>query len=246
MREVTIRIGSLFAATLIYYRGNLMSVKKLITFATASIASVGVTSAAVASGDYSPAPSYAGVYVEGNVGYVYRPWISDVTTVPSALKKLGVLTSSSRGNSGFGFGADVGYQFNQYFAVEGGWFRLPKAKFTIKPAVNFTIRGGVAYAALKAMAPIYENAYVFGKLGAAYTYNRSNAALLSSNTTALVKSSNYWNPLFAAGVQYYFNKSFSVNAQYMFVPGYRTSSAKRFVAPVAHFLTVGLGYKFLM
>ncbi|AKQ33864.1 outer membrane beta-barrel protein [Candidatus Coxiella mudrowiae] len=224
-----------------------MSVKKIITFATAGIASVGVTSAAVAGGpDYIPAPSYAGVYVEGNVGYVYRPWKSDVTTLPGTLNNLGVLSSSSRGNGGFTFGGDLGYQFNQYFAVEGGWFYLPKAKFTINPT-TFTIKGGIPYAALKAMAPIYENTYVFGKLGVAYTYNQSSAASVTSDLINFISPrSNYWNPLFSVGVQYYFTPNWSVNAQYTFVPGYRSASSSRFVAPVADLFTVGIGYKFLM
>lgn len=223
-----------------------MSVKKLITFATAGIASVGVTSAAVAGGpDYISAPSYAGAYVEDNVGYVYRPWRSDVTTVPGTPKNFGVLSSSSNGNGGFTFGGDLGYQFNQYFSVEGGWFYLPKAKFTIDPT-TFRINAGVAYAALKAMASVYENAYVFGKLGVAYTYNQSNVAFLSSDLTKVVRSSNYWNPLFAAGVQYYFTPNWSMNAQYTFVPGYRSASSSCFVAPVVHLFTVGIGYKLLM
>lgn len=222
-----------------------MSVKKLITFATASIASVGVTSAAVAGGsEYVSAPNYAGVYAEDNAGYVYRPWKSDVTTVPGTPRNSG-LSSSSSGNGGFTFGGDLGYQLSQYFSVEGGWFYLPKAKFTINPT-TFKIKGGIAYAALKAMASIYENTYVFGKLGMAYTYNQSSVAFLSSDLTKVVSSSNYWNPLFAAGVQYYFTPNWSVNTQYTFVPGYRSTSSSCFVAPVAHLFTVGIGYKLLM
>lgn len=223
-----------------------MSVKKLITFATAGIASVGVTSAAVAGGpEYVSAQSYAGVYAEDNVGYVYRPWRSDVTTVPGTPRNSDVLSSSSSGNGGFAFGGDLGYQLNQYFSVEGGWFYLPKAKFTVNPTA-FKIKGGIAYAALKAMASIYEDAYVFGKLGMAYTYNQSSAAFLSSDLSKVVNSSNYWNPLFAAGVQYYFTPNWSANAQYTFVPGYRSTSSNCFVAPVAHLFTVGIGYKLLM
>ena len=223
-----------------------MSVKKLITFAAAGIASVGVTSAAVAGGsDYTSVPNYAGVYVENNVGYVYHPWRSDVTTIPGTPKSLDVLSSSSHGNSGFTFAWDSGYQFNQYFSVEGGWFYLPEAKFTVNPT-TFKIKGGVAYAALKGMASVYENTYVFGKLGAAYAYNRSSVAFLSSDLTKVVSRSNYWNPLFAAGVQYYFTPNWSVNAQYAFVPGYRSASSSCFVAPVAHFFTVGVGYELLM
>ncbi|MBW5803069.1 hypothetical protein FIV31_07375 [Coxiella endosymbiont of Ornithodoros amblus] len=232
-----------------------MSVKKLVTLATLSMASVGVTSAALAGGpDYVPASSYAGVYLEGNLGYAYRPWRKDSTTVVGVLKQAELLGSSSRGNGGFTFGADLGYQFNQYFSVEGGWFYLPKVKLTTAHVVDdvsvrktYRVKSGMVYAALKGMAPIYENTYVFGKLGVAYTYNRANTGLPTNKIpTTFSSRSRFWNPLFAAGVQYCFTPNWSVNAQYTFVPGYRNASSKRFVAPVTHLFTIGLGYKFLM
>ena len=237
-------------------RGNLMLAKKLVTLATLGMASVGVTSTAFAGGpDYVSTPGYAGIYLEGNLGYTYRPWRKDVTTFLGNLKQFGVLKSSSRGDGGSIFGADVGYQFNQYFALEGGLYYLPEVKFTAvrelsKPPVSpvsFTIKSGTAYAALKGMAPIYENTYVFGKLGVAYTYNQANPPLLAiSKVLRPASHSNYWNPLFASGVQYYFTPDWSVNAQYTFVPGYRNASSSRFVAPVTNLFTVGVGYKFLM
>ena len=236
-----------------------MSVKKLITLAAASIASIGVTSAVVAGGpNYVPAPSYAGVYVEGNMGYGYHPWQSDITTVPGILKNFALISSSSRGDGGFIFGDSLGYQFNQHFTLEGGWFYLPKAKFTTVYPEAFTIKSGIAYAAFKVIAPVYENTYVFGKLGVSYTYNQSrHIALESSEITNVVNDvsvnvnnvtsrSNYWNPLFTAGVQYYFTPNWTVNAQYAFVPGYRSMSSNSFVTPVTHLFTVGVGYKFLI
>lgn len=235
-----------------------MSVKKLITLVTASIASVGVTSAIVAGGpDYALTPSYSGAYVEGNmIGYAYHPWQSDVTTVPGTLGNFALISSSCRGNGGFTFGDNLGYQFNQYFALEGGWFYLPKAKFTTVYPETFTIKGSIAYAALKVMAPVCENTHVFGKIGVSYTYNRFRHIVLESSDLTNVSTltdvnnvtsrSNYLNPLFAAGVQYYFTPDWTINAQYAFVPGYRSVSFSGFVAPVAHLFTVGVGYKFLM
>ncbi|WP_267256289.1 outer membrane beta-barrel protein [Coxiella endosymbiont of Ornithodoros maritimus] len=235
-----------------------MSVKKLVTLATLSMASVGVTSAALAGGpDYVPASSYAGVYLEGNLGYAYRPWRRDASTVVGILKQLELLGSSSRGNGGFTFAADLGYQFNQYFTVEGGWFYLPKMKFTTTststgvvdnlPTGTYTVKSGMAYATLKGIVPVYENTYVFGKLGVAYIYNQADVGLPTNKIpAAFVSRSRFWNPLFAAGVQYCFTPNWSVNTQYTFVPGYRNASSKRFVAPVTHLFTVGLGYKFLM
>lgn len=232
-----------------------MSVKKIVTLATAGIASVGVTSATLAgSADYMPTPSYSGVYVEGNLGYACRSWLKDASTIVGFAKETAVLGSTARGNGGFTFGNDLGYQFSQYFAIEGGWYYLPKLKFTTNIKISslvpgsYNIKSGMAYGVFKGMAPVYTNTYVFGKLGIAYTYNRSSAALPTLKPPFNVTSrSNFWNPLFAAGVQYYFIPNCSVNAQYAFVPGYRGASFSRFsTVPVVHLFTVGLGYKFLM
>ena len=241
-----------------------MSVKRLVTLATAGIAGVGVTSAALAGGfDYVPAPSYVGMYVGSNLGYAYRPWLKDASTIVGFAKQAAVLGSASRGNGGFTFGGDLGYQFSQYFAVEGGWYYLPELKFTtnakispskISPLVagTYDVKSGMAYGAFKGMAPVCANTYIFSKLGVAYTYNRSSAASSVALPTleapfSVAPRSNFWNPLFAAGIQYYFTPNWSVNAQYTFVPGYRGVSSSRFAAvPAIHLFTVALGYKFLM
>lgn len=232
-----------------------MSVKKIVTLATAGIASVGVASAILAGGsDYVPTPSYAGIYAEGNLGYAYHSWLKDASTIVGFAKQTAVLGSASRGNGGFTVGGDLGYQFNQYLAVEGGWYYLPKLKFTTNIKISslapgtYNVKSGIAYGAFKGMAPVYINTYVFGKLGVAYAYNQSSAALPTLKPPFNVTSrSNFWNPLFAAGVQYCFTPNCSVNAQYNFVPGYRGASYSRFsTVPVMHLFTIGLGYKFLM
>lgn len=216
-----------------------MSVNKLLTLTVAGVASLGVTTAALAGGpDYTPAPSYAGIYVEGNIGYAIRNWLQDPLT-PIAI--LSSISSTSNGRGGFAGGVDIGYQFNQYFSVEGGWVYLPRAKSTVNNAGSVKINSGIAYGAIKLTAPIYENTYVFGKLGAGYVYNR-----LSGSLSSATSSSNYWNPLWAAGVQYYFNQNLSINLQYMNVAGYHRSSDSNFASPDTHLFTVGLGYKFLM
>ena len=231
-----------------------MSVKKLVTLATLSIASVGVTSAALAGGPgYVSAlsSSYSGVYLESNLGYAYRPWRKNATIpVGNVAKQIGVLKNSSRGNGGFTVGTDLGYQFNQYFAVEGGWYYLPKLRFTTihhaPRTISYTIKSGMAYAALKGIAPVYENTYVFGKLGVAYTYNQANPGIPTAKVpVTLVSRSDFWNPLLAAGVQYYFTPNWSANTQYTFIPGCRHNS-RRFAVPATNLFTVGLSYKFLM
>lgn len=229
-----------------------MSVNKVITLTVAGIASVGAMTAAVAGGPEYAVPSYAGVYVEGNLGYAYRPWENNVTTIFGLGNQVGVLSSTSNVNGGFTAGADIGYQFNQFFSVEAGWYYLPKisGKFGANIAgvtpISVDVTSGLAYAAFKGTAPIYNNTYIFGKLGAAYTYNDANVRIPASSGTATTTQSNFWNPMLAAGIQYYFTPSWSVNVQYAYIPGYQQSSSSRFLAPESQLITAGLGYKFLM
>lgn len=212
-----------------------MSVNKLLTLTVAGVASLGVATAALAGGpDYTPAPSYAGIYAEGNIGYAIHNWLQDGST--------NGLSSTSNGRGGFAGGVDVGYQFNQYFSVEGGWVYLPRFKTTINHTTALKVNSGIAYGAVKVTAPIYENTYIFGKLGAGYVYNRASGDLRSSATN----KSDYWNPLWAAGVQYYFNQNLSINVQYMNIAGYHKASSSNFASPETHLFTVGLGYKFVM
>lgn len=235
-----------------------MSVNKLLTLTAVSLASLGVATAALAGGpEYAPAPSYAGIYLEGNVGYAARNWLKSTPTPFGALNLVpGVLSSTSNARGGFTGGVDVGYQFNQYFSVEAGWMYLPQVKGTINLGGSIApfqakVSSGLAYGAFKMSAPVYENTYIFGKLGAGYVYNRAKGlpagtTFTSTNGTAGVTRSNYWNPLWAAGVQYYFNPSLSVNFQYMNIGGYSKASSKNFAAPSTNLFTVGVGYKFLM
>jgi len=213
-----------------------MSVNKLLTLTAVGVASLGVATAALAGGpDTAPAPSYAGIYVEGNAGYAVRNWLNDPLTVYGIARNS--LSSHSNARGGFTGGVDVGYQFNQYFSVEAGWMYLPQVKGTVANTVTIKTTSGLAYAAGKGSLPIYENTYIFAKMGAAYVYNRI------SNSGA---HSRFWKPMWAAGVQYYFNPNLSMNVQYMSVAGYHGTSTSKFTTPDANLFTVGLGYKFLM
>lgn len=233
-----------------------MSIKKMLVLAAAGLSATVATAAMAGGPEVAYAPSYAGLYIEGNVGYAYRPWQNNVTTTYGAANLLGFLSSTSNINGGFTGGADLGYQFNQFFSIEGGWYYLPKASATSPGVISTSpltvaivannITGGIAYAAVKGTAPVYENLYIFGKLGAAYTYNHASVDFVSSNVAGFTSNSNYWNPLLAAGIQYYFTPNWSVNAQYTYVPGYDSSSANRFITPAAQLITAGIGYKFLM
>lgn len=206
-----------------------------------------------------------GVYIEGNVGYANHPWTQDRTTTPGLENQLGVLTQLSNINGGTTAGADVGYQFTRYLALEGGWSYLPTAgynrirnvslpvaqtTFELPQGKQVFIHSGLAYIAAKANIPLYNQLDAFGKLGAAYVYNNTNiaipASLVNSPTVYTSKQSNFWNALFGFGLQYYAMNNISLNVQYDYVPGYNEASANHFITPAIQLITFGLGYKFSM
>lgn len=209
--------------------------------------------------------SYRGIYVEGNVGYADHPWTSNRTTTPGLENQLRVLTNVSNINGGAIGGVDGGFQFNRYFAVEGGWSYIPTASynrirtvslpvaqttFTLPQGVQVNINSGLAYIAAKGTLPLYGNFDAFAKFGAAYAYNHTNvdipASLVTSPTVYTTDHSNFWNPLFGFGLQYSLLKKWSMNVQYDYVPGYAAASSDRFITPAIQLITFGLGYKFFL
>ena len=206
---------------------------------------------------------YRGIYVEGNVGYAGHPWTRNRTTTVGLENQLGVLTNLSHINGGTIGGADAGFQYNRYFAVEGGWFYVPQAgynrvrtvtlpvaqtTFTLPEGAQVNIKSGLAYVAVKGTMPVYQKLDAFAKIGAGYAYNETNrdipASLVNSPTVHVTDHSNFWNPLFAFGLQYSLPANFTMNAQYDYVPGYSKASADHFITPAIQLATFGLGYKF--
>lgn len=230
---------------------------------SAMLGIIAATSAfAGAMGDKSTEFS-RGVYVEANVGYAYHPWQYDRTTTVGLENELGVLTNLSNINSGVTAGVDLGYQLTRYASIEGGWFYLPTASynrirtvtlpvgqstFTLPEGLQVNINSGLGYAGFKGQIPVYRGIEAFGKIGAAYVYNSANvdvpASQVSSATAYTTSHSNYWNPLFAVGLQYAAMQNITFNVQYTYVAGFRSASTDNFIAPDINLVTVGLGYKF--
>ena len=204
-----------------------------------------------------------GLYIEGNVGYASHPWQNDRATTVGLENQLGVLTNLSNINGGAIGGVDVGFQFNRIFALEGGWSYVPTASysrdrtvtlpvaqttFTLPEGLQVNINSGLAYIAAKGTMPIYGKFDAFGKLGAAYAYNSTNvnvpASLVNSPVVHTTNHSNFWNALFAFGLQYSPANNWLCNVQYDYVPGYQDASADHFITPPLQLVTFGLGYKF--
>ncbi|WP_423063511.1 outer membrane beta-barrel protein [Candidiatus Paracoxiella cheracis] len=151
------------------------------------------------------------------------------------------------------YGFDIGYQWNRLFSAELGYLRLSSMNYYVPLGV--IIQDGnlmrirsryVAYVALKFVYPIIQNLYVTAKLGAAYLDNEVTFSFIP--VSGLPQKADYWAPVFAFGLQYYFNWDWSINAQYMFLPGYPRRPLdgifRKIPVPHANIVTVGVGYKF--
>ena len=192
----------------------------------------------------------AGFYIEASGGYAFRHWLSD-SNFFSGLDTNNPLANSSNGNGGFVGGLDAGYQFNKNFSADAGWIYLPTTRFVDKPETGnvtnkYRITSNVGYADLKGSIPILAATVLFGKIGAAYTWNKSSAAIPVSDGSDKISTSSHWSPLFGAGIQHYFTPNCSLSVQYTYIPGDRVIANNHFLTPDAQLVTASLGYKFLV
>lgn len=208
-----------------------MSVKKLLVLSAAGIAAVGMTAAIAGGPDQmvAPAPVFQPkVYIEGHVGYVKLDWRRFEPALPVAFTG-----DNSRG--GFAAGGDLGYWFQRYIAFELGSFYLNCANgvFGNRPV---QVTSWFAYGAFKFIVPMLfvPNLDFFGKIGVAWRQNRYN----------IFADGDFWNPVFAVGLQYVFNETWSLAFQYMYIPGNNEGGPFTDNAPNASLFTVALGYMF--
>lgn len=225
-----------------------MSLKKLFTIIVTLITSTFIITAIAGGPDIDDIPpSFDGLFFEVNIGYAHVDWrhyglgITNFTSVASP-------TSNTVG--GISFGAVGGYQFDEFWSLEGGWYYLPRVSGTTNN-VSAIARGWFTYGALKLSMPVHPDIYVFGKFGAAVRYTRLSArAALNHTLTGQVLpiSAHYWAPVFAVGMQYYLSWNWSINVQYLRLPGYQrlvsAASTNRLNVPAVNLITAGLSVKF--
>ena len=223
-----------------------MMVKKIMLLAISSLLAMSMMQAFSGGAEATTLVRYNGIYLETDIGYAdvdWRNYALGITNFTSAASP----TSNTMG--GFSVSGVGGYQFDEFWSLEGGWFYLPEVSGTVNN-VSAIARGWFVYGAAKLTMPIHPDIYVFGKFGAAvrYTYLSATSALTHLLTgQVLPVSAYYWTPLFAVGIQYYFTWNWSVNAQYLRVPGYQrfisAASTNNLNVPAINLLTVGLGVK---
>lgn len=190
-----------------------VSLVSAAALATITAGMAAATPSTVASQDFFNNDA-AGVYVSGNLGYGHY---NDKNVV-------------AKDRRGFTWNANLGYQFNQYLAVEGGYIHFNGIKVQqAGSATNANLYG--LDLVVKGILPINDQFNVFAKVGAMRLDGK-----LSSTTAQSAKSKIV--PVFGVGAAYNINKQVAVDVQ-----GLYTTAAKNSFRQTATVLA-GVSYKF--
>jgi len=207
-------------------------------FRILSAAALGVIVSPMAFADDS------GWYVGANVGQS-RAKLDDPRIIAGLLSAGIDTTAIKNDDRHFGYKLFGGYQFNKYFALEGGYFDLGKFGFTATtlPPVGLTGNIKLNGVNLDAVAtlPITARFAAFGRIGYQYDYAKDtfagSGAVIVQDPKRSKHSANY---KFGFGLQYAFTESFGMRAE---AERYRVDDAVGNKGDV-DLLSVGLLYRF--
>lgn len=158
-----------------------------------------------------------GWYVGTSIGQS-RANIDDQGITSSLVKSGATSVSIEDDDRDLGYKVLAGYQFNRYFALEGGYFNLGKFGYTATTVPAGTLNGNIKLQGINMDAvgiwPITEKLSALGRIGANYAEARDSftgtgaVQVLNPNP-----SKNDINYKFGIGVQYALNDAFSVRAE---------------------------------
>lgn len=141
--------------------------KKQLALAVALASGLGLSTAALANGGTYMAPpmpqsnpSDMSFYIGGDIGLGDNHW-NNVANV-----------SNRYGLAG---GGHIGFQFNRFFAVQGGYTYLPTAKLKNSNGTD-KVSNFAVDAVGKLMSPAYYGVGVFGKVGVGYLHSHNKEA----------------------------------------------------------------------
>lgn len=186
--------------------------------------------------------SAAGFYVSGAVGYglntVSKDGVNQLNSMP------GVTATLKR--NGIAYDFNVGYQFDKYLAVEGGYLGMPRAKLSANADTIFGRETDVATLSehaftldVKGIYPFNDQFSVFAKAGVAFVKQKAKeVATLNDETETATGSHDATAPLFGLGVSYNINQNVAVTVQGI------TTLKSGSSLPATYEGLVGLTYKF--
>lgn len=160
----------------------------------------------------------AGWYVGGNVGQS-RAKIDDERITSNLLGAGFSSVSISDDDRDIGYKVFAGYQFNKYFALEGGYFNLGKFGFTATTVPAGTLNGSIKLQGLNLDAvgilPITEKFSAFGRIGANYAEAKDN--FTSTGVFPVITNPNPskrdTNIKFGLGLQYAVTESLAMRIE---------------------------------
>lgn len=183
-------------------------------------------------------------YIGGNAGGTAAT-IDDARIASSLLSSGLTVTSISDRDRDSGYRLYAGYQFNRYWALEGGYFDLGKFGYTANTVPVGSLTGDIRLKGfnfdLVGTLPLSDRFSLLGRVGANYADTNdtftSTGAVRVTNPNPTNRDTNY---KFGLGVQYAFNDALALRVE---AERYRINDA---VGNNGHvdMATVGLVYSF--
>jgi OOP family OmpA-OmpF porin len=179
---------------------SLLTSGKPSQLALAVVAALAALASPLASADDTG--WYSGVNVGRSLAKIDDPRIS------ASLQRSGFVSSSiTDDDRATGFKLYGGYQFNRYFALEGGYFDLGKFGYTATTVPAGTLRGDIRLKGLNldtvGILPLTDRLSAFGRIGVAYADARDtfrgDGAVVLRNSSASKRQANI---KFGVGMQY--------------------------------------------
>ncbi|TOJ61157.1 outer membrane beta-barrel protein, partial [Vibrio parahaemolyticus] len=135
-----------------------------------------------------------------------------------------------------GLGVYGGYQFTDWFALEGGMtsYGSPEARYATGGKVEADVYGGEL--AVKLSVPVTERMALFTRLGGAWQRIDKTVSRMPDSI-----ESSEWNVLSSLGVSYRISQRWSLRGEYQFIDGIGDGEVDQ---ADQHFTSVGLTYHF--
>jgi OOP family OmpA-OmpF porin len=224
-----------------------MTVKHTVaTAAAAAAAFAAVLPASSLAQDYGqivrdkPGPeSRTGLYIYG-AGGASRGNETDITGNIGANPALGPFSTVAADAKRNSLRVGVGYRFNRYFGIEGGYVDIGRTQFrgdpgTGAPVFTFTAKSRGGQAALVGFMPLTENFAFIAKLGVLYARTKYD------DSTGISESENDVKPYFGLGLQYDLSDALFARAELERYSNIGTTRSTQTSFTQYH---LGVGYRF--
>ena len=199
------------------YTGNSMINTSTFARNTGRVTTVAFAALTACVGSTALAQDTLGWYGGANIG---RTGVTiDDARITSGLAAAGFTTNSiSDRDRNTGFKVFGGYQINQNFAVEGGYFDLGKFGYTANTTPAGTLSGNMRVTGLNldlvGSLPLFERFAAFGRVGVNYARTRDNFS--STGAVGVIDanpSANGTNYKLGLGLQYALSDAWSVRGE---------------------------------